>query len=91
VEYEFDSAKENRNIAERGLSLALAPLVFEDLVHIADDDRRDYGERRQVAYGRIDGRLFVCVFTDRGEVRRIISLRRANSRERRAYDPQDHS
>lgn len=91
MEYEFDPAKEDRNIAERGLSLALAPLMFERLVHIADDDRKDYGEHRQVAYGRINGRLFVCVFTDRDGVRRIISSRKANSRERRTYDPQDHS
>lgn len=91
MEYEFDPVKDARNIAERGLSLISAPLVFADLVAIMDDDRRDYGERRQVAFGRIDGRLFVCVFTDRRDVRRIISLRKANSRERQVYDPQDHS
>ncbi len=61
------------------------------MVHVTDDDRKDYGERRRVAYGRIEGRLFVCVFTDREDVRRIISLRKANSRERRAYVPQDHT
>ncbi len=88
MEFEFDPAKDARNLAERGLSLALAPLVFEDLVYLTDDDRHDYGEHRQIAFGRIAGRLFVCVFTDRGSVRRIISLRKANSRERRAYDPQ---
>ncbi len=85
VNYEFDPAKDARNIAERGLSLALAPLLFDDLLDVLEDDRQDYGERRQVAYGRILGRLFVCVFTDRGQIRRIISLRKANSREREAY------
>ncbi|SEH32217.1 BrnT family toxin [Magnetospirillum fulvum] len=90
MEYEFDPAKDARNIAERGLSLALAPYVFEGLVHVVDDDRKDYGERRQVAFGLIRGRLFVCVFTDRGKVRRVISLRKANSREIAAYAPKDH-
>ena len=85
MDYEFDPAKDARNIGERGLSLALAPLMFDDVLEIVKDDRRDYGEGRQIAYGRIMGRLFVCVFTDRGDVRRIISLRKANSRERKAY------
>lgn len=49
---------------------------------MSDDDRKDYGERRQVACGLIRGRLFVCVFTDRGEIRRVISLRKANSQGR---------
>jgi len=37
MEFEFDPAKDARNLAERGLSLALAPLVFEDLVYLTDD------------------------------------------------------
>ena len=90
MDYEFDPAKDARNVAERGLSLALAPYVFDGLVHLVDDDRHDYGERRQIAYGLIRGRLFVCVFTDRGDVRRVISLRKANSREVEAYAPKDH-
>ncbi len=91
MKYEFDPAKDAKNTIERSLSLALAPYVFEGLVHVVDDDRKDYGERRQVAYGLILGRLFVCVFTDRGETRRVISLRKANSREVEAYAPKDHA
>jgi uncharacterized DUF497 family protein len=91
MEYEFDPAKDAKNVAERGLSLALALYVFDGLVHLAEDDRKEYGERRQVAYGLIRGRLFVCVFTDRGEIRRVISLRKANSREVEAYAPKNHA
>ncbi|MEO5375969.1 MAG: BrnT family toxin [Alphaproteobacteria bacterium] len=91
MDYEFDPAKDAKNVAERGLSLALAPYVFDGLAHVTSDDRKDYGEPRQVAYGLIEGRLFVCVFTDRGKVRRIISLRKANSREIEAYAPKDHA
>lgn len=64
---------------------------IEALVHVVDDERMDYGERRQVAYGLIRDRLFVCVFTDRGEIRRVISLRKANSREIEAHAPKDHA
>jgi uncharacterized DUF497 family protein len=40
-----------------------------------------YGERREVAFGLINDRLFVCVYTDRQAERRVISLRKANRRE----------
>ena len=49
------------------------------------DDRHDYGEGRHVLFGRLAGRLFVVVFTDRGDRRRIISARKANARERRDH------
>ena len=67
------------------VSLALAEVLF-DGPHIAVvDDRFAYGEMRSVAYGFIAGRLFVCVYVDRAADRRVISLRKANSRERRRY------
>jgi len=54
-----------------------------------DDRRRDYGERRIVAYGHVAGRVLVCVYTWRGTTeepqRWIISLRRANQGESHAY------
>jgi uncharacterized DUF497 family protein len=45
------------------------------------DDRFGYAEVREVAFGLIDDRLFVCVCADRGAERRVISLRKANRRE----------
>ncbi len=47
--------------------------------------RRDYGERRLVSIGEIDGEVFAIVYTWRGANRRIISARRARRRERDAY------
>ena len=43
------------------------------------DNRFDYGATRQIAFGFINRRLFVCVCADRGDERRVISLRKANS------------
>nr|WP_315598715.1 BrnT family toxin [uncultured Cupriavidus sp.] len=45
------------------------------------DDRRDYGEVREIGFGVIGGRLYCVVFTQRGEIMHIISLRKANKRE----------
>ena len=37
-------------------------------------------------YGPLFGRLVVVVFTVRGDVIRILSMRKANQREQRSYD-----
>lgn len=82
----FDPAKDRTNRARHGLSLAFAADVLADpcLVEIADE-RRDYGEPRIIAFGAVAGLVHVTVYTPRGETRRIISVRRANRRERRFY------
>jgi len=49
------------------------------------DERKNYGEERMCAIGYIGMRLFYVVFVDRESVRRIVSLRKANSREVRRY------
>ena len=81
----FDTAKDAVNQAKHGVSLALAEVLFAGPSIAVLDDRFDYGEVREVAFGRINGRLFVCVYVDRGAQRRVISLRKANKREERRY------
>jgi len=85
MEFEWDPAKSERNREERGLPFELAVELFEGPISEQADNRRDYGETRVQAIGRVGGSILVCVYTDRGEVRRIISLRDANRRERNAY------
>ncbi len=82
VEIEFDPAKDAANRAKHGVSLAAALFVLETRVGEIVDDRRDYGEARMNAFGFIRGRLFVCTYTVRREVYRVISLRRASRQER---------
>ena len=60
---EFDPAKEARNRAKHGVSLARAAEFEDDALRIVSDERFAYGERRFVAYGMLDGRLHVLVFT----------------------------
>lgn len=54
------------------------------------DQRRDYGERRMVAIGVADVFMLTVGYADRqtpeGVERRIISARRSNRRERKAYE-----
>lgn len=81
VRYTFDPVKDALNQAKHGVSLVLAEILFAEPHVSMVDDRFDYGEAREIAFSWINGRLFVCVHADRGEERRVISLRKANGRE----------
>jgi len=81
----FDPAKDMANRAKHGVSLALAEFLFAGGHVSLVDDRFEYGETRRVAFGRIAGRMFVCVYVDRVDERRFISLRKANEREVKRY------
>ncbi len=85
MDYVFDPEKDRRNRAKHGVSLALAEILFHGAHATLTDDRFDYGEMRQIAFGLINQRLFVCVYADRPGARRIVSLRKANPREVRRY------
>ena len=82
----FDPAKDAVNLAKHGISLAEAARLDWDNALVSPDARREYGELRQVALAPMDGQLWVVVFTDRPEGRRMISLRKANLREYRRYE-----
>jgi len=77
----YDPAKRAKTLTERGLDFEDAVWVFEDTTVEVDDERKDYGERRVICYGLLDGRLVVIGYTPRGEVRHIFSMRKANDRE----------
>lgn len=81
----FDPAKHAVNTAKHGVSLALAAKIEWDSALLWRDNRRDYGEIRHAAIGYIGQRLYVVVFVARAGQRRIISLRKANSREITRY------
>ena len=81
MEYVFDPAKDVVNRTKHGVSLALAEVLFAGPHVSMMDDRFDYGGLREIGFGHINGRLFVCVYVDRNAERRVISLRKANERE----------
>ena len=82
MEFEFDSSKNEGNIAKHGIALTVAVDFEFATAKISRDTRRDYGEDRSVAYGFIADGLYAFVFTMRGEKMRLISLRKANQEER---------
>jgi uncharacterized DUF497 family protein len=85
VRIDFDPNKDLLNRAKHGQSLALAAELDWDQALVWIDDRQDYGEPRMVALVPKAEILYYVAFVDRGPVRRIISLRRANRREVKHY------
>jgi len=85
MDFEWDDAKSARNAAERGLPFEVAMALFDGPTLEEPDRRRNYGELRIRAIGQVSGVILVCIYTDRGAVRRIISLRAAKEKERHAY------
>ena len=78
---EFDPAKDVANQARHGVSLSLASELDWDAALVWIDERFEYDEMRMIALAPKTEILYYVAFVDRGEVRRIISLRRANRRE----------
>lgn len=71
-------------LAERGLDFERAMEVFDGRHVTAEDEdaREDDSELRFITVGELDAKLLVVVWTKRGDVRRIISMRKANDREK---------
>lgn len=86
MDIEFDPVKSQKNIEKHGISLAEA-VNFEHLMsYTVVDSRKDYGETRYVALGYIYDRLHVLCYVLTKTGMRIISLRKANLRERKKYE-----
>ena len=81
MQFEFDPAKDGANTAKHGTSLAFASQLEWDSALVWTDGRHSYGEARQSALGLIGERVYFVAFVDRADVRRVISLRKANDRE----------
>jgi uncharacterized DUF497 family protein len=87
MEFEWDEAKRQSNLARHGFDFANVARFDWGAAEIGRDLRFDYGEERFTAYGIMDGRLMVIVFTRRAAATRVISFRRANRKEGRIYGP----
>lgn len=85
--FEWDDDKRTANLAKHGVDFAAVHRFDWSSSLTARDGRGDYGEDRFVTLGIIDGRLHFCAWTQRGERRRIISLRKANRREQAIFFP----
>jgi uncharacterized DUF497 family protein len=82
MEFDWHDARHEKNLGERGFGFVYAARIFLGRVLTEVDDREDYGEARMKAIGEADGIVLVVIYTDRDDVRWIISARLANKKER---------
>lgn len=81
----FDQVKRAKTLEERGLDFADAPHVFAGETIDVEDRRFDYGETRIQTVGFLAGRMVMVVWTQDGEARRVISMRKCNAKEQARY------
>lgn len=87
-QFEWDEEKNQSNILKHGLGFEDVITVFDHPVLASEDDWYDYGEKRILAIGQIGYEVEIVrtlVYTERGNKIRIISARKANTKERTLY------
>lgn len=81
----FDPKKNEANIRKHGIS-------FVDAQRLWSDERsirlpaKDRNEPRYMVVGKLDGKHWTAIATDRGEAVRIISVRRSHDKEASLYE-----
>lgn len=91
MEFEWDSAKHERNLHTRGIGFDEATLIFEGEVIEWPDTRTSYGEVRINAIGEANGKVLGVIYTMRGEVVRIITVWKANRKDRQRWQARSTS
>ena len=87
VMFEFDPNKSAANFAKHGIDFVVAQALWRDDRRLVVD-AQFVTEPRQLVIGRVGGRLWTAVVTERGDQIRIISVRRSRDSEESAYDAQ---
>lgn len=85
MEIEFDPAKRDQVLAERGLDMARSGEVFEGFYLTRRDDKHSTDEERFISVGLLDDDVVIVPWTLREILRRIVTMWKANDRERQNY------
>ena len=92
MKFEWDSKKAEANLKKHRVSFNTAIRAFADPFAMVEQDRIEDGEHGWQTLGNVDGYLLLLVAhtvrddEDGTEVVRIISARRAESKERKRYE-----
>lgn len=85
MEFEFDINKSRSNLEKHGLDFRSAQLLWLDPMRLEIRARTEGDEERWALIARLDDRIWTAVWTPRGSVVRIISVRRARKEEEALY------
>ena len=85
MQFEWDEAKRQTNLHKRRLDFADAEIIFSGATFTVEDDRFEYGEDRYITLGLLKGQVIVIAHTERNELIRIITMRKATKYEQQLY------
>ena len=92
IRFEWDAVKARNNLTKHHVSFEVAVRVFTDPLQLSNLDRFENDEHRWQTIGNVDGHVLLLVAhtvgedKDGTEVIRLISARKADSKERKRYD-----
>ena len=85
MQFEWDERKRLTNIRKHAVDFRDAVTIFDGDIVTVEDDRFDYGEQRFITLGLLKGRVVAVVHTEREDVIRLISARKATKYEQITY------
>jgi uncharacterized DUF497 family protein len=88
MKFEWDENKRRSNKEKHGIDFETATQLWDD------NDRIEIqtlfpGENRNILIARLEKILWAAIFTERGDAIRIISVRRARSKEAKLYEQKE--
>lgn len=82
----YDPMKRQETLKERKLDFKSAKEILSGpLQYTYEDARLDYGEKRWITVGYLKKRMIIVVWTERDDLIRVISMRKANEKEQKKY------
>ena len=85
IQFTWDESKRLQNIRKHGLDFVDVAEVFQGLTVSYEDDRLDYGDRRFITLGFIEGVVVSVVHTETDREIHVISFRKGTRREGRIF------
>jgi uncharacterized DUF497 family protein len=81
----WNESKRQRNIKLHDMDFVGVDAIWDNFTITREDIREDYGEKRMVTFGIMNGIVVVLVHTERKKNMHVISLRKAEKYETRYY------
>jgi hypothetical protein len=85
VGFEYDPEKSETNQSKHGIDFNRAQFLWSDEERVVVP-ARSTTEPREAIVAELDGTLWTAIYTLRGDVIRIISVRRSRDEERKGYN-----
>lgn len=85
MRFEWDDEKRERNVAKHAIDFVDCEEVFAGPTVAIPDDRFAYGEERFVTFGLLRRRVIAVAHMETTAIIRIISMRKATTREQALF------